>query len=63
LLTLSGAPRNAFTAIDDFSLVAGRQRMDFVDNCYLIHHAQGWLLWDTGVADAIAGHARWPSAC
>jgi glyoxylase-like metal-dependent hydrolase (beta-lactamase superfamily II) len=28
--------------------------MDFVDSCYLIHHAQGWLLWDTGVADAIA---------
>jgi glyoxylase-like metal-dependent hydrolase (beta-lactamase superfamily II) len=28
--------------------------MEFVDNCYLIHHAQGWLLWDTGVADAIA---------
>src|SRR5438876_1285770 len=28
--------------------------MDFADNCYLIHHAQGWLLWDTGVADAIA---------
>jgi len=28
--------------------------MDFVDNCYLIRHAQGWLLWDTGVADAIA---------
>jgi N-acyl homoserine lactone hydrolase len=28
--------------------------MDFVDNCYLIHHANGWLLWDTGVADAIA---------
>ena len=28
--------------------------MDFVDNCYLIKHAQGWLLWDTGVADAIA---------
>ena len=28
--------------------------MDFVDNCYLIHHAQGWLLWDTGIADAIA---------
>src|SRR6266540_3018102 len=25
--------------------------MDFVDNCYLIHHAQGWLLWDTGVID------------
>jgi N-acyl homoserine lactone hydrolase len=28
--------------------------MDFVDNCYLIKHAQGWLLWDTGVSDAIA---------
>src|SRR6266852_5387825 len=28
--------------------------MDFVDNCYLMHHTQGWLLWDTGVADAIA---------
>ena len=28
--------------------------MDFVDNCYLIRHSQGWLLWDTGVTDAIA---------
>jgi glyoxylase-like metal-dependent hydrolase (beta-lactamase superfamily II) len=28
--------------------------MDFVDNCYLIKHAQGWMLWDTGVADAVA---------
>jgi glyoxylase-like metal-dependent hydrolase (beta-lactamase superfamily II) len=28
--------------------------MDFVDNCYLIRHAQGWLLWDTGVSDAVA---------
>jgi len=28
--------------------------MDFVDNCYLIKHAQGWFLWDTGVADAVA---------
>jgi glyoxylase-like metal-dependent hydrolase (beta-lactamase superfamily II) len=27
--------------------------MGFVDNCYLMHHAQGWLLWDTGIADAI----------
>ena len=24
--------------------------MDFVDNCYLIKHAQGWFLWDTGIA-------------
>lgn len=30
------------------------QPMAFVDNCYLIKHAQGWLLWDTGVSDAIA---------
>src|SRR4029078_961887 len=28
--------------------------MPFVDNCYLIKHSQGWMLWDTGVADAIA---------
>jgi glyoxylase-like metal-dependent hydrolase (beta-lactamase superfamily II) len=28
--------------------------MAFVDSCYLIRHAQGWLLWDTGVSDAVA---------
>lgn len=28
--------------------------MAFADNCYLIRHAQGWLLWDTGVDDSIA---------
>jgi N-acyl homoserine lactone hydrolase len=28
--------------------------IDFADNCYLMHHTQGWLLWDTGVTDAIA---------
>ena len=28
--------------------------MDFVDNCYLIKHTQGWLLWDTGITDAVA---------
>jgi glyoxylase-like metal-dependent hydrolase (beta-lactamase superfamily II) len=28
--------------------------MDFADNCYLIHHSQGWMLWDTGVTDALA---------
>jgi N-acyl homoserine lactone hydrolase len=27
---------------------------DFSDNCYLIKHAQGWFLWDTGITDAIA---------
>src|SRR4249919_51663 len=29
--------------------------MAFVDNCYLIKHAQGWMLWDTGIMDAVAG--------
>ena len=28
--------------------------MDIVDNCYLIKHAQGYFLWDTGIDDAIA---------
>jgi glyoxylase-like metal-dependent hydrolase (beta-lactamase superfamily II) len=28
--------------------------MDFVDNCYLIKHSQGWMLWDTGITDAVA---------
>jgi N-acyl homoserine lactone hydrolase len=28
--------------------------MDFVDNCYLIKHPQGLLLWDTGVSDSVA---------
>jgi glyoxylase-like metal-dependent hydrolase (beta-lactamase superfamily II) len=28
--------------------------MDFVDNCYLIKHSQGWFLWDTGIADEVA---------
>lgn len=31
--------------------------MDFVDNCYLIRHSQGWMLWDTGIPDAIAAMA------
>ena len=28
--------------------------IDISDNCYLIHHAQGYLMWDTGVPDAVA---------
>ena len=28
--------------------------MEFSVNCYLIRHSQGWLLWDTGVADSVA---------
>jgi glyoxylase-like metal-dependent hydrolase (beta-lactamase superfamily II) len=26
----------------------------FPGHCYLIHHARGWFLWDTGVDDAVA---------
>ena len=28
--------------------------MPMAENCYLMHHVQGWLLSDTGIADAIA---------
>src|SRR5262245_1479876 len=28
--------------------------IEFSDNCYLIKHAKGLLLWDTGIADAVA---------
>jgi N-acyl homoserine lactone hydrolase len=27
---------------------------NFVDNCYLMRHGQDWLLWDTGIPDAVA---------
>ncbi len=26
----------------------------FVDSCYLMRHGQDWLLWDTGISDAVA---------
>jgi len=26
----------------------------FANHCYLIRHAKGWMLWDTGNADRIA---------
>src|SRR6266849_4468618 len=28
--------------------------IEFSDNCYLIRHAKGWLLWDTGIPAAVA---------
>jgi N-acyl homoserine lactone hydrolase len=28
--------------------------LDLSDNCYLLHHAQGWLLWDSGIPDRVA---------
>jgi N-acyl homoserine lactone hydrolase len=27
---------------------------DVRDNCYLIRHAQGWMMWDTGIPEAVA---------
>src|SRR5215469_14146086 len=30
------------------------QSMPFVDNCYLVRHAQGWFLWDTGIPDGVS---------
>jgi glyoxylase-like metal-dependent hydrolase (beta-lactamase superfamily II) len=27
---------------------------DVRDNCYLIRHAQGWVIWDTGIPEAVA---------
>jgi N-acyl homoserine lactone hydrolase len=27
---------------------------EFSDSCYLIRHARGWMLWESGVADKIA---------
>lgn len=30
--------------------------IELSDNCYLIHHAQGWFLWDTGLSDALAAN-------
>jgi len=32
--------------------------IEFSDNCYLIRHAKGVLLWDTGIPDAVAGMAE-----
>jgi N-acyl homoserine lactone hydrolase len=28
---------------------------EFSDNCYLIRHGQDWLLWETGISDAVVG--------
>lgn len=28
--------------------------IDLPTHCYLIHHTRGWVLWDTGVDDAVA---------
>jgi N-acyl homoserine lactone hydrolase len=30
------------------------QPLPLSDNCYLIRHAQGWLMWDTGIPEAVA---------
>src|SRR3954468_4778623 len=28
--------------------------IEFSDNCYLLRHSKGLLLWDTGISDAVA---------
>ena len=28
--------------------------LDIPGNCYLIKHARGWLMWDTGIAERVA---------
>ncbi len=30
------------------------QSWEFGNNCYLIKHAKGWMLWDSGFSDAVA---------
>ena len=30
------------------------QPRTFSDSCYLIHHDKGWMLWESGIADAVA---------
>ena len=30
------------------------QTFEFSNNCYLIRHAKGWMLWDSGYSDAVA---------
>jgi N-acyl homoserine lactone hydrolase len=29
--------------------------LDLVNDCYLIQHAQGWMMWETGVPERVAG--------
>jgi N-acyl homoserine lactone hydrolase len=36
------------------------QPIDISDNCYLIHHKQGWMIWDTGIPDAVAAMSQPP---
>jgi N-acyl homoserine lactone hydrolase len=40
--------------VSRWSGVDAGKSIPMADNCYLIHDTLGWLLWDTGVTDAIA---------
>lgn len=40
--------------VSRWSGVDAGKPMPMVDSCYLIRHGSDWLLWDTGVTDAIA---------
>ena len=33
------------------------QPRTFSDSCYLIHHDKGWMLWESGISDAVADKA------
>ena len=33
---------------------AWESRSDISVSCYLVHHADGYFLWDTGISDAVA---------
>jgi N-acyl homoserine lactone hydrolase len=39
----------------------GKSR-EFSDNCYLIRHDKGWMIWDTGMSDSIASKPEGVSA-
>jgi N-acyl homoserine lactone hydrolase len=45
----SGADESRWTPGVNVGTPAG-----FPGHCYLIHHTQGWVLWDTGIDDAVA---------
>jgi len=45
----SGSDQSRWTPGANIGVAVG-----FPGHCYLIHHTQGWFLWDTGVDDAVA---------
>jgi glyoxylase-like metal-dependent hydrolase (beta-lactamase superfamily II) len=71
--TATDEPRNAdvrLYALDcgaaefkDISIMSDTGHYDgrsakFADPCFLVRHRKGWLLWDTGLGDALVGHPQ-----